>query len=394
MAQYKAAYRLIKPAKKGGIFYYRLGSDEKRTKHTTGCTTEKAARAFCEKILSNELHIGKEITFQSFTTDFFVIGKCQHLANRASDGHPINPKLVKDFRAYLINYLLPYFAQYQLTSITVSEIRKWRTEIMEGKIKPASLKGKIPAHNTINKVFGSLSTILEFAEESELITANPCAKIKPLPKTLYKHRDILTTDEIKKLFPPDTNELISIWGNWENVSLIYLCLSSGMRSGELRALTWADIDWANKFVYINKAIKAGNILGTTKNGKARPVLPPQKAFEFLQQWKKLTVKNSDTDKIFTGRDGKSSVSAQKIRNVFNNALVKVEINLSGERNIVIHSLRHTYNTCMQSALEGNDLRITTGHQSQQMTSHYTHIAIEDIAGILNKKYRNQIDKMW
>lgn len=394
MAQFKAPYRIIKPAKKGGYYYYRLGSDLTRTRHTTGCKTEKAAREFCEKLIANEIHLTQETSFASFTNDFFVESKCQYLANRKSDGHPVNPKLIKDFRAYLINYLLPYFANYQLSSITVSEIRKWRTEIMEGKFKPTSLKGKIPAHNTINKVFGTLSTILEFAEEADLITSNPCNKIKTLPKTQYKHRDILTKDEIKKLFPTDNNELLKIWDNWENASLIFLCLSTGMRSGEIRALTWDDIDWGNKVVYITKAIKAENKLGTTKNGKARPVLPPQKSFDFLQQWKNLSVKNKDTDKVFTGRDGKSPVSAQKIRNIFNRALAKLKINVTGERNLVIHSLRHSYTTYMQTTLEGNDLRTTTGHQSEEMTNLYTHTAIEDVAKILNKKYRKRIEKNW
>lgn len=323
MAQYKAKYRLIKPSTKGGIFYYRLGSDPKRIRHSTGCRTEKAAREFCESLISDESPIQTTLTFEKFTKDFFIPGKCQFLSNRESDGHRVNAKITKDYRAYLTNYLLPYFSNFHLTNINTTEIRKWRTSIMEGKLKPSSLKGKIPANNTINKVFGCLSIILDVAEESGLMVKNPCKKINILPKTSFKQRDILTKEEIRKLFPTDTENLLKIWDNWENVSLIYLSLSSGMRSGEIRAITWGDIDWINNAVYITKAIKAENILGCTKNGKERPVLPPKKAFVYLQQWKQLSVNNKGTDRVFIGRDGESPVSGQKIRNVLNRALKKL-----------------------------------------------------------------------
>lgn len=393
MARYKAPYRLIKPTKHGGIYYYRLGADPKRIRHSTGCTTEKQAREYCEKILKSDEHRKTSLLFKDYAKDFFVEGKCSYLRNREMEDKPIGSKLASDYRGYINNYLIPYFGNQEINGITSMEIRDWRSQLKEGKIFAKNMNHP-PANATLNHVLRIMGIVLAQAEEEKMILQNPMNKVKSLSKRVYKKRDILTKEEIEKLFPNDDEALINIWGDYEKASMLFLVLTSGMRSGELRALQWSDIDWKNRGIRITKAITAENEIGQTKGKKPRGTVAPLRAFELLKKWKDLSSNQAPTCFIYPGKDGKSFSSAGRLRSALQNALSKVGINTDGSRNIVVHSLRHTYNSTMYYVLPPEVLRGTIGHETEAMTERYSHLSPDDAIKQYGKKYRKAIEKSW
>ncbi len=55
-------------------------------------------------------------------------------------------------------------------------------------------------------------------------------------------------------------------------SIWYMALMTGMRSGELYALLWSDIDWENKRIKVNKSFtKRTRKIGPTKSGDWREI---------------------------------------------------------------------------------------------------------------------------
>ncbi len=394
MARYSAPYRLLKPTTKGGNYYYRLGNDPKRIRHSTGCKNESAARAFCENLLAEGQNSGPTMVLAHFADDFFIEGRCQFLSDKKSDGHPITPKLAQDYRAYLDNYILPYFGQTKLAEITTASIRRWRNAIMDRSFVPATLRtGKPPAAETINKVVRIFKIVLDYAEDEEFITKNPINKIDFLSRESYKRRDILTKDEIKLLFPKDDKELLTIWGTVEKIALIHVLITSGMRSGEVRALKWTDVDWENNGIKITKAIKEDRSIGTTKSGTMRGTILPKQTIHYLKQWKE-TANCPENEFIFQGQKPYTPASPQKLRDAFLRGLKKVGINQDGKRNLVIHSLRHTYNTTMLEVMDPADLRSVVGHSSEVMTMRYSHQTPENVIKIVKKRYKKTIDKIW
>lgn len=394
MAKYKAPFRLVKPTKKGGIYYYRLGDDPKRTRHSTGCRTEKDAQAYCQKITAVDENGVKEVLFGDFSANMFIVGKCPYLANKVSDGKPVTAKLTADYRAYIENYILPYFKEILLSSITPAEVRRWRNSIMDGSFKPKSLRASPPAHETMNKVRRVFEIVMNEAEDEGLIKSNPVSKVSPLSKQVYKKRDALTKEEVDLLFPDNDEDLLRIWGDYEKASMLYLVLTSGMRSGELRALKWSDIDWKNKGVRVTKAITAEQKLGPTKGKKARGTVPPSRTFELLKKWLELAGKSEPDAFVFAGSDGFSPSSSGRLRCALRNAMQHAGINTDGRKNIVVHSLRHTYNTLLYTVLPSDALRGTIGHESEAMTQRYAHLTPDEAIKQYGKKYRKAIEKTW
>ena len=215
MARYKAPYRLVfqrdknGKKKKGAIIYFRLGDDPNRTKHSTGCRVEEEARQYVENLLSAKMKADGATFFGDFAKDMFIEGKCPILANKISDRKPITPKLRRDYRAYLENYILPHFGMIPLGEITPAEIRRWRNSIMDGSFKPKSLRSGPPSHETMNKVRHTFLAIMKEAKDEGLVASNPVVEVDALSKS-PKTRDTLTKEEIATLFPTDEEKLLEV----------------------------------------------------------------------------------------------------------------------------------------------------------------------------------------
>ncbi|OIJ19006.1 hypothetical protein BKP45_14895 [Anaerobacillus alkalidiazotrophicus] len=72
--------------------------------------------------------------------------------------------------------------------------------------------------------------------------------------------------------------------------IIFTAVHTGARVGELRALTWGDVDFINRKLYFRKTaydVKGVGVVvkNTTKNGKERAVIMGQKLFDFLHELK-------------------------------------------------------------------------------------------------------------
>lgn len=102
--------------------------------------------------------------------------------------------------------------------------------------------------NTILKYHQFLSSVLEEATKSLLISNNPCRNVRK-PKPKKKEINYLDIDEAIQLLNK-VNEI----AEEPFKTLINLYILTGCRRSELLALTWDDIDFQNKFIRINKAL--------------------------------------------------------------------------------------------------------------------------------------------
>jgi integrase len=74
---------------------------------------------------------------------------------------------------------------------------------------------------------------------------------------------------MKKLFPLDEQKALKVWRSQKYHTLMFLLVSSGMRSGEVRALKWSDVLWEDSGLLITKAVKNSGAVGTVKEKKEK-----------------------------------------------------------------------------------------------------------------------------
>lgn len=147
-----------------------------------------------------------------------------------------------------------------------------------------------------------------------------------------------------------------------NLCMVVVMLECGLRSAEVRALTYADLDWRSGRLHIREGKgRKDRVLG----GAAIELLP------LLRAWRDVSPGGTGPeDPIFTARAGRP-MSASNLRTLVAAAGRRAKL----PRRLHPHLLRHTFAT---ELLRSNpNLRIVQralGHAGINTTEVYTHIS--------------------
>jgi integrase len=119
--------------------------------------------------------------------------------------------------------------------------------------------------------------------------------------------------------------------------LVMFAAYTGVRLGELRAITWADIDFTTRMVRIDKTYFRSQLQRSTKSGHDRDVPLPPHVVECLQDWRGCCPDPSAPSPLFPDRSGRV-LDEQGFRgNVWHPAVARAGLPAT----LRIHDLRHT-----------------------------------------------------
>lgn len=228
---------------------------------------------------------------------------------------------------------------------------------------------------TINRVKSAVSAVFSTAVRKGMIEKNPC-KHTTLPKKEDKKKIYLDADQCKTL--------LEIFDKHEKPQLktaITTLLYTGLRSGELLALRWEDIDFEEGIISVSKSlarVRGKSILTApkTKSSERKVKAPPVlmallKTHKIWQAERRLALgamwKNSG--QIFTNQKG-GYYNGSTLNQQFKKA-----IKGKGLPPLHIHDLRHANASLLINA--GLPTKVVSdhlGHTNTQTTLNiYTHI---------------------
>lgn len=177
-------------------------------------------------------------------------------------------------------YLAPVFGKLRPDQVDGGRLR----DFIEHMIAPTP-KGRGLAANTCGNTVRLLSTFYTDLVERKLAKVNPVAALPRSTRRLYR----------PKHDPKDTPFLQTL----DDVRRVYLALPervgvafavgalAGLRTGEVIALEWGDVDLAARRIHVQRQARHGKV-GPTKNGKSR-IVPLQAALlPILNEWKLKT----------------------------------------------------------------------------------------------------------
>lgn len=219
-----------------------------------------------------------------------------------------------------------------------------------------------------------LSSMLETAVQWQLIPSNPCKRVKA-PRAERKEARFLDEKQAAHLIALLGNEPI------QYRSMILLLINTGLRRGELCALQWKDIDFANAVLQVrrNTVYLAGQGLidDTPKTASSQRAIklpanciPMLKEYRAWQSKQRLMVGDQwqDSDRVFTRWDG-APFRPDTLTNWFSDFVKRNDL-----PPVTIHSLRHTNATLLISS--GTNLRTVSarlGHSQASTTANiYAH----------------------
>lgn len=239
----------------------------------------------------------------------------------------------------LDHHLLPVFGSRRISSIGARDIEQYIASLLAKELKPA----------TCNKHLFLLSAIFRKAIEYGVISANPCASVRPLLENNARQR-YLTPQEVAAFLAAARRELNQVAAKY----LEFLLLTGARREEGLRA-RWKDIDFGRGTWRIPE----------TKSGKARQVPLNASAIALLTS---LAVQ-SGNPYVFPGKlPGKSLNNPVK---AFHRILKD-----AGISDLRIHDLRHSFaSLAVSGGVSLYAVQHLLGHSNPKTTERYAHLSI-------------------
>jgi hypothetical protein len=211
--------------KKRGRWYFRRAGG--LTFHSTGRTTIEGRDDFIDDLQKAEAEAekkGPEMTLESIASGFFAWGS-PWIKRQHAKGRLFGKAQTQNRQGHLDHHILPRFGETVLSEITKPDIEDW-------------LVGLELANATRNQIMYTLRIVLREAKARKLIAENPLQEPEPLGKT-SKARDVFSIAELRALFP--VGRLASVWHSQSKGVLFMILASTGVRSGECRALAWRQV---------------------------------------------------------------------------------------------------------------------------------------------------------
>ena len=163
-----------------------------------------------------------------------------------------SPTYVTNCAGVARRYLSPAFGDdTPVATVTPEQVDALRDKLLDSRLSP----------RTVKKAMVMLYGIMRNAKRRKWITANPCedaGRVK-LPKRSGV-LNVLSVEEV--------HAVARAADDAQQGALFVTAALTGLRMGELRALRWVDIDFAQRAVHVRRSFSHGR-MDTPKSGTAR-----------------------------------------------------------------------------------------------------------------------------
>lgn len=138
------------------------------------------------------------------------------------------------------NHILPKIGSRRLNTLTVNDFQEWFNEMdAEGY-----------SHETLLKIKNTLNPAFDAAVEDKLMAFNPLrsSRLDIVGKETVHHKAI-PNEKFKEI-----RAAISELSDWKIRRMLALLCFTGMRMEEILGLRWEDIDFADGWIHIQRAV--------------------------------------------------------------------------------------------------------------------------------------------
>lgn len=266
----------------------------------------------------------------------------------------------------------------------IKDLGEYELDELKPNVLQDFLLKKIDDHystNTIKGIVSVLKQALRLAITLEFVDKEYCSNLK-MPSSEEKEISVFTKKEQQVI------ESFCLNHKKRNYIGIVICLYTGIRLGELLALTWDDIDFNSNLLTINKTSYSAKVDGKTqiivdkpKTKKSNRVIPlPNQLVKLL----KIIKKESNSKYVITTRNS-GIVGKRSYQRTFKFILKKVNVPY---RNF--HSLRHTFATnAIELGMDVKTLAEILGHTNAMITlNRYSHSLLNYKIEMMNKLGKN------
>ena len=251
--------------------------------------------------------------------------------------------------------ILPYFGKLKISEISTKEVIAWQNEMLayrDEKKKPYSQTYLKTLHNQLSAIFNHAVRYYE-------LRSNPAAKVGNMGREEHKEMLFWTKEEYQKFSEVMMDKPISYYA----FQMLYW---TGIREGELLALTPADFDFEKGTVKISKTyqrIKGEDMITSPKTKKSnRTVQMPDFLCTEMQEFFNMQYGLKRKDRIF-------NITKSYLHHEMDRGS-----KAAGVKRIRIHDLRHSHiSLLIDMGFSAVAIADRVGHESIEITYRYAHL---------------------
>jgi integrase len=266
------------------------------------------------------------------------------------------PSTIKDYRNTLRRYLVPEFGgETLLHTIDTERVDAFRERMLaEGHV----------SRRTVQKILVLLHGIMKRAKRKGWIPSNPAEDAERVSVGRTGEFNVLSPEEVHAVARAERSELFGA---------IYVTAAfAGLRMGELRALRWADVDFAKRLLHVRRNFTA-DAFGAPKSQRVRSVPMSDPVARVLDALSRRDEGTGPDDLVFSPGFNVPFYD-DTVRKRFYVALAAAGLGRlrAKEDPIVFHDLRHTFGTLAVQAFALSDVKAMMGHADITTTMIYVH----------------------
>lgn len=251
--------------------------------------------------------------------------------------------------------ILPYFGRRKLDEIRTSDVIQWQNEMM----KLTKDNGELFSPTYLKTIHNQLSAILNHAVNFYGLKDNVARKAGNMGKEESKEMEFWTQDEFQAFLECVADKEMSYYA----FEILYW---TGIREGELLALTLEDFNFQKKTLRINKSyqrLEGEDVITDPKTLKSnRTIVMPDFLADEMEDFISRMYGIEKNERIFT--ISKSYLHHER----------DIGAKLAGVKRIRIHGLRHSHiSLLINLGFSALAIGERVGHEAVDITYHYAHL---------------------
>ena len=318
----------------------------------TGKTIHKKKRGFVTK--KEALQWERDFISQSTGSLGMTFGDFIALYVKDME-HRLKPSTVASKKWLIDLKVTPFFKKIPLNEIKPTHVRQWQNSLTSYRDE----NGKPYAQTYLKCINNQLTAIFNYAVKYYGLKENPCHKAGSMGKKKADEMLFWTKDEFQTFIE-------SMKDRPASYTVFMTMYYTGIREGELLALTPADFDFDRGTVKISKTyqrLKGQDVITSPKTKKSnRTIQMPDFLCQEMQEFFKMQYGLKKKDRIF-------SVTKSYLHHEMDRGA-----KAAGVKRIRIHDLRHSHiSLLIDMGFSAVAIADRVGHESIEITYRYAHL---------------------
>ena len=305
----------------------------------------------------------------------------------------IEPSSYDKLERVYLNQIHDTIGKKKLCEITSKEIQ----ELINNYASPKNNNTTALARSGLKKVKQLLNQCYNKAVQEKRIKTNPCTDVY-IPKEIFidvetKQQFSLTDEQMEEFKNISlAKKKYSTGYKYRDGLVLLIMLNTGLRSGEMLALEWNDVDLDNKIININKIVQNKIVDRTSdtnkridriKNGAKTPSgtrfvpINDNTVYYFKEIQKNNSILGITSKYVCSTKTGSRQTHRNLLRSLYT---IRDQSNII-PKNTSLHTLRHTFGSkLIRSKVDISVVSKLMGHANITITyNKYIHVINEETA---------------